>query len=210
MFADRVDAAQRLAEALSAWKGSHPLVLAIPRGAVAMGRVIADALGGELDVVLVRKIGAPYQPEFALAAIDENGDVHWTSPEAQATVDRGWLEAEKRRQLELIRTRRERYRHGRPAIDAAHRVTIVVDDGLATGSTMIAALRATRARRPARLVCAVPVAAPESLELVRPLADEVVCLAAPESFRAVSPYYRSFPQVDDEEVEKLLCGSPPD
>ncbi len=208
MFRNREDAARQLAQALSAWNGHNPLVLAIPRGAVPMGRLIADALHGELDVVLVRKIGAPYQPELALGAIDEAGDVHWASAQADRSVDPRWLEREKQAQLDLIRARRERYRRGRPAIDAADRVAIVVDDGLATGSTMIAALHATRARKPARLICAVPVAAPDSLARVRPYADEVVCLHAPEWFRAVSQFFSEFPQVDDDEVERLLAPSP--
>lgn len=206
MFRNRDDAADRLAQALAPWAGSHPLVLAIPRGAVPMGRRIADALGGELDVVLVRKIGAPYQPELALGAVDEAGDVHWASPEAARSVDPMWLEHEKHALRERIRERRDRYRAGRPAIDPAGRVVIVVDDGIATGSTMIAALHATRARSPARLICAVPVAAPDSLERVRGHADEVVCLHAPAGFRAVSMYFDHFEQVEDDEVERLLAG----
>jgi len=205
MFRDRDDAADRLAQALEPFSGKSPLVLAIPRGAVPMGRRIADALGGDLDFVLVRKIGAPYQPELALGAIDENGEVHWASPEAARRVDPMWLEHEKREQLELLRRRRERYRAGRPPIDPAGRITIVVDDGLATGSTMTAALHSTRARSPSHLICAVPVAAPDSLERVAPYADEVVCLEAPEDFRAVSLHYEHFEQVDDEEVARLLA-----
>lgn len=205
MFRDREEAADRLAQALESFSGKSPLVLAIPRGAVAMGRRIADALGGDLDVVLVRKIGAPYQPELALGAIDEDGGVHWASHEAARTVDPMWLEHEKHEQLELLRARRDRYRAGRAPIDPAGRITIVVDDGLATGSTMIAALHATRARSPSHLICAVPVAAPESLERVGPYADEVVCLEAPEDFRAVSLYFERFEQVDDEDVVRLLA-----
>jgi len=205
MFRDRNDAADRLATALESFKGRSPLVLAIPRGAVPMGRRIAEALGGDLDVVLVRKIGAPYQPELAIGAIDEDGGMHWASSEAAQGVDPMWLEHEKHMQLELLRQRRDRYRAGRPAIDPAGRVTIVVDDGLATGSTMIAALHATRARAPSLLICAVPVAAPDSLERVSPYADEVVCLEAPEYFRAVSLHYEHFGQVDDADVERLLA-----
>lgn len=206
MFRDREEAADRLARALESFSGRSPLVLAIPRGAVAMGRRIADALGGDLDVVLVRKIGAPYQPELALGAIDEEGQLHWASPEAAHSVDPMWLEHEKRTQLELLRARRDRYRSGRPPVDPEGRVTIVVDDGLATGSTMIAALHATRSRSPSQLICAVPVAAPDSLERVGPHADELVCLEAPEDFRAVSQYFDRFEQVDDEDVERLLAG----
>lgn len=205
MFRDRDDAADRLARALESFSGKAPLVLAIPRGAVPMGRRVADALGADFDVVLVRKIGAPYQPELALGAIDESGELHWASPEAARSVDPMWLEHEKYEQLELLRRRRDRYRAGRPPLDPAGRITIVVDDGLATGSTMIAALHATRARSPSHLICAVPVAAPESLERVGPYADELVCLESPEDFRAVSRYFERFEQVEDEDVERLLA-----
>lgn len=205
MFRNREDAAHQLAGALDAWRGKRPLVLAIPRGALPMGRVLAEALGGELDVVLVRKIGARWQPEFALAAIDENGEMHWTPGIDPQSADPQWLEHERHSQLELLRGRRERYRAGRPAIDPAGRVVIVVDDGLATGSTMVAALHATRARKPERLICAVPVAAPSALERVRPYADEVVCLSAPPFFHAVSQFYREFPQVEDDEAVRILA-----
>ena len=205
MFQDREDAANRLAQALSGWRGRNPLVLAVPRGSVPMGRILADELGGELDVVLVRKLGAPYQPELALGAIDETGQVHWTPGLGPAAADPMWLEHEELTQLDLMRERRERYRRGRPAIAVAGRIVIVVDDGLATGSTMVAALQAVRADDPHRLICAVPVAPPSSLERVRPLCDELVCLEAPESFQAVSQFYRVFPQVDDAEVERILA-----
>jgi predicted phosphoribosyltransferase len=205
MFENREDAARQLAQALGQWRGRRPLVLAIPRGALPMGQVLAEALDGELDVVLVRKIGAPHQPEFALAAVDETGALHWTPGVKPQSVDPVWLEHEKLGQLELLRRRRERYRRGRAGVDPAGRVVIVVDDGLATGSTMVAALHATRARSPERLICAVPVGAPEAVERVRPYADEVVCLATPDHFHAVSQFYRKFPQIEDEEAERILA-----
>lgn len=204
MFKHRTDAAQRLAAALARYRGQNPLVLAIPRGAVAMGRTIADALGGELDVVLVRKLRAPGAPELAVGAVDETGWTYVAAHAAGAGADAAYLAREKAAQLATLAQRRRDYTPGRAPIDPAGRVAIVVDDGLATGATMIAALHAVRARRPARLVCAIPVAAPESLEAVRPYADEVVCLEAPAAFYAVGQFYASFDQVPDEEVIRLL------
>ncbi|MCE5232416.1 MAG: phosphoribosyltransferase family protein [Mizugakiibacter sp.] len=204
-FRDRADAARQLAQALDACRGQHPLVLAIPRGAVPMGRILADALQGDLDVVLVRKLGAPGNPEFAVGAIDERGTV-WLAPHAaRSGADPAYVERESARQLALIRERRARYRGGAPSLDAAGRIAIVVDDGLATGATMAAALRAVRAQGPARLICAVPVAAPESLAGVGHLADEVVCLAQPPDFYAVGAYYLHFPSIDDDMVAALLA-----
>ena len=204
-FESRIDAARRLAKALEKYKGRSPLVLAIPRGAVEMGRVLADELEGELDVVLVRKLGAPYSAEFAVGAIDETGWAYVADYARSAGADEAYLEREQRAQLEILRKRRAQYTPHRPPIDPKGRIAIVVDDGLATGATMIAALHAVRARQPERLVCAVPVAAPDSLELVRPYCDEVVCLEAPPEFFAVGQFYREFRQVEDDEVIGLLA-----
>lgn len=203
-FRDRADAAVQLAGALRAYHGKNALVLAIPRGAVPMGRVLAAELGGELDIVLVRKLRAPDSPELAVGAIDESGWTYVADYARSVGADDAYLGEEKRRQLETLRSRRAQYTPQRPSLDAAGRIAIVVDDGLATGATMIAALHAVRAKKPARLVCAVPVAAPESLEKVRAYADEVVCLATPREFHAVSQFYDAFPQVEDAEVVKLL------
>jgi putative phosphoribosyl transferase len=205
IFDSRVDAARRLAKALVEYQGRNPLVLAIPRGAVGMGRVLADELGGELDIILVRKLRSPFSPEFAVGAIDESGWAYLAQHAARAGADEAYLEHEKRLQLETLRKRRAQYTPARPAIDAKGRIVIVIDDGLATGATMIAALHAARAKQPQRLVCAVPVAAPDSLERVRPYADEVVCLEAPEEFYAVGQFYREFDQVQDAEVVALLA-----
>jgi putative phosphoribosyl transferase len=208
LFDSRADAARRLAGALARYRGRNPLVLAIPRGAVGMGRVLADELGGELDVVLVRKLRSPFSPEFAVGAVDETGWAYVAPHAASAGADAEYLQSEKQAQLEILRIRRAQYTPTRPPIEAKGRIVIVVDDGLATGATMIAALHAARAKGPERLVCAVPVAAPESLERVRLYADEMVCLDAPEPFIAVGRFYRAFPQVEDEEVVALLAQSP--
>jgi predicted phosphoribosyltransferase len=209
IFRDRIDAAERLADALSSYRGTRPLVLAVPRGAVPMGRVIAQRLGGELDVVLVRKLRAPFSPEFAVGAIDETGWAYIAPHARQAGADDAYLESEKAEQMATLRRRRAQYTPARPPIDPAGRVVIVVDDGLATGATMIAALHAVRARGPSKLVCAVPVAAQDSLEAVQPYADEVVCLDAPWDFGAVGRFYRDFAQVEDEAVIALLRAEPP-
>ena len=203
IFRNRDDAAHKLAEKLEPYRDQRPLVLAIPRGAVPMARIIADALGGEVDVVLVRKLRAPGNPELAIGAMDETGWVYLGEYAKQMASD-GYLEAEKKAQLEVMRERRASYTPVRPPLDPAGRIVIVVDDGLATGSTMIAALHALRARNPKKLICAVPVAPPDTLDKVASYADEVVCLSAPEMFYAVGQFYASFPQVSDAEVVALL------
>lgn len=205
-FLDRDDAARRLVAALAKYRGSKPVILAIPRGAVPMGRIVANALGGELDVVLVRKLGAPGNPEFAIGAVDEQGAVMLGEYAARAGANHAYVQREAQRQLALIRERRATYRPGQPSLALAGRTVIVLDDGLATGSTMIAALKAVRAQRPGRLVCAVPVAAPDSLAQVAQFADDVVCLATPRPFHAVGGYYLNFNSVTDAQVIDLLAA----
>jgi putative phosphoribosyl transferase len=204
LFLNREDAAQKLAERLQSYRDRNPLVLAIPRGAVPMAKSIASALKGDVDVVLVRKLRAPGNPELAIGSIDETG---WTylSDYALQLASSAHIEREKELQLQVMRERRAQYTPVRLPLDPAGRIVIIVDDGLATGSTMIAALHATRAKKPEKLICAVPVAPPDTLEKVRPYADEVICLDAPEMFYAVGQFYADFRQVSDEEVIELLA-----
>lgn len=205
IFADRVAAAGQLAEALSEYRGRNPLILAIPRGAVPMAKVMVDMLGGEIDVVLVRKLRAQGNPEFAIGSVDESGWVYLADYTAETGANETYIKNEVVAQLETIRQRRIQYTPIRPPLDPAGRIVIVIDDGLATGSTMIAALHALRAKQPAELICAVPVAPPDTLKKIRGNADRVVCLSAPVNFQAVGQFYLDFPQVTDEEVIAILA-----
>ncbi|SEK85455.1 phosphoribosyltransferase [Nitrosovibrio tenuis] len=206
IFENRTAAARQLATALSEYRSKNPLVLAIPRGAVPMAKIIADELNGEFDVVLVRKLGAPGNPEFAVGSVDESGWVYVADYAERVGASKEYIKKEVARQLETIRQRRNEYTPVRPPIDPAGRIVIVVDDGLATGSTMISALHALRAKNPAELICAVPVAPPDTVEKVSDHADRVVCLSSPLNFQAVAQFYREFPQVTDEEVIALLSA----
>ncbi len=204
MFNDRNEAALQLAEELKAYKDKNPLILAIPRGAVPMAKTIAQKLHGEYDVVLVRKLRSPFNPEFAIGSIDESGWAYIADYAASAGADNDYIEAEKHAQLETIRRRRAQYTPIRPPINPEGRIVIVIDDGLATGATMIAALHGLRNRKPAKLICAVPVAPPDTLKKVTALTDETFCVEAPEYFQAVGQFYVHFPQVEDEEVIETL------
>ena len=205
LFANRDDAARRLAERLRRYRGQNPLILAIPRGAVPMGRILAEALDGELDVALVRKIGAPGNPEFAIGSVAENGEIVVREWARNAGVSEDYIEREARHQLATLVERRGLYTPGRQAAGVAGRVVIVPDDGVATGSTMMAALELARARGPRRLIAATAVAPRQTLEKLASAADEVVCLASPEPFQAVSLFFDDFSQVTDREVIAILA-----
>ena len=206
-FQDREHAARELARRLQGCKGQNPLILAIPRGAVPMGKILADSLGGELDVVLVHKLGAPGNPEYAIGAVSESGHVVLRPHAEIEGLSRAWVDEEKEWQIETLRRRRARYTPERPPVDPRDRLVIVVDDGIATGATFKAALSVIRARRPRKLIAAMAVAPQASLEEIRPLADEVVCLETPPLFFAVSQFFDEFPQVEDDEVIELLRAS---
>jgi putative phosphoribosyl transferase len=210
MFRDRKDAGERLAAQLVHLKDRNSVVLALPRGGVAVGHEIARRLGAPLDIVLVRKIGVPWQPELALGAVADGGTpeifIDENMREALA-VPEDYVREETARQLAEIERRRQNYCAGRPPVEIAGRTAIVVDDGIATGATMRVALRAVRRQGPAWLVLAAPVAAAETLAALAGEADESVSIAAPEGLGAIGFYYEDFHQMGDDEVTELLAAS---
>jgi len=201
-FADREEAARLLAEALKPLGLEMPVVLGIPRGGVVLADVIARELGGTMDIVLARKVGAPGNPEYAIGAVNENGEV-FLQPYAAQIADESYIKAEIGRQMQVVRKRRRLYREARPKEPLTGRDVVLVDDGVATGSTMEATLTAVLAEKPRRVVVAVPVAPPDVVERLRQRA-EAVALSTPSDFVAVGAYYRSFPQVSDQEVTEIL------
>lgn len=203
-FRNRDHAAHLLAERLSGYRRRRPLVLAVPRGAVPMAAVIAEALGGDIDVVLIRKLGAPGQPELAIGAVDETGRVSLVPTSRDLAVSDAYLAGEVAAQTTVLRARRALYTPVHPPIDPGGRIVIVVDDGIATGATMLSALAAVRERAPATLIAAMGVAPVDGLGRIRDLADDVVCLETPETMFAVGEFYRDFPSVTDEEVVEIL------
>jgi len=205
MFRDREDAARRLAKKLETRELRDPLVLAIPRGGVVTGAVLARALGADLDVVLSRKLRAPNQPELAIGAISEGGEVY-LNPQVTKIDDwlGDYLAEERAYQMAEIARRRKLFRAVRPVAPIADCSVIVTDDGIATGSTMIAALKVIQTHQPHELIVAVPVASPDRLQEVRKWCDEVVCLLAPEGFWAIGQFYEDFGQVEDKQVVEIL------
>lgn len=205
MFYDRTEAARLLAKRFKKRVLHDPLILAIPRGGVVTGAVLAQELGAELDVVLSRKLRAPFQPELAVGAIAEDGQVY-IEPRAREMLEISdeYLVQEQRRQLGEIARRKALIRSVRPQAPILGRSVIVTDDGIATGSTMIAALQIARAQDPHELIVAVPVAPPDRVAEVRRYCDDVVCLLTPSDFFAIGQFYENFDPVEDQEVMELL------
>ncbi|MGH9866640.1 MAG: phosphoribosyltransferase [Candidatus Polarisedimenticolia bacterium] len=210
LFADRRDAGQQLAARLLAyaWR-PDVVVVALPRGGVEVAYEVARALRAPLDVIVVRKLGVPGHPELAMGAIVSGGErVVNESVVRMLGIPPEVIDQASAREEAVLRHREALYRSGRPALSLEGKTVIVVDDGLATGSTMRAALQAIRRRHPARVVMAVPVAAPSTLEELAPLADDVECLATPEPFVAVGLWYGDFSPVSDDIVTDLLSHTP--
>lgn len=210
-FQDRADAGRQLARALAGYMGQQPVVLALPRGGVSVAAEVAAALDAPLDVILVRKIGVPFQPELAMGAVvvgDEPLIVRNEAVIRHAGIGEAAFQAVCDSELAEIERRRQRYLGGRERIEVAGRSAIVIDDGIATGATMRAALRATRLRKPKKLILAVPVAPTDSLAVMRREADEIVCLEAHPDLGAIGYYYSDFRAVPDEVVIALLAQFP--
>ncbi|VTZ27143.1 Phosphoribosyltransferase [Methylocella tundrae] len=211
LFLDREDAGRQLAEALASYKGKQPVILALPRGGLPVAAQVASALNAPLDLVLVRKIGVPTQPELAMGAVVDgaapiivrNDDVIRSVGVAGAEFN-----AACRDELAEIERRRQRYIGKRARAEIAGKTVIVIDDGVATGATMKAALRAIRQRGPAELVLAIPVAPPDAVRELRQEADALICLETPEFFGAIGFFYDDFRQVSDEEVIAILSRFP--
>lgn len=206
-FEDRYAAGRLLAAALRAYAGRNDLVvLALPRGGVPVGYEVAKALGAELDVLIVRKLGLPYHPELAMGAIASGGAID-LNPDviAMSGVTQGDIEGVLAQEYRELERREALYRGARPPAQIEGRTVIVVDDGIATGASMRAALKALRTRKPAKIIVAVPVAPIDTRERLQDVADEFVCVLSPADFQAVGQFYRNFGQTSDDEVRTLLA-----
>ena len=210
-FKDRSHAGRKLAAALAGYKDQQPVILALPRGGVPVAAEVAAVLNAPLDLILVRKIGVPFQPELAMGAVVDGGAPIIVRNEdviQLAGIDEAQFKAICDSELAEIERRRQRYLGGRERVDVSGRTAIVIDDGVATGATTRAALRATRMRNPKRLVLAVPVAPTDNIAALRSDADDVICLEDHEFFGAIGVYYADFSQVPDEEVIEILKQFP--
>ena len=207
-FIDRIDAGRQLAKALARYKAQRPVVLALPRGGVPIAAEVATALDAPLDLILVRKIGVPFQPELAMGAVVDGAEPVIVRNEEVIQlcgVSETDFNAIRDEQLAEIERRRKLYLGDRPHPQLSGRTVIVVDDGIATGATTRAALRAIRMRKPSKLVLGVPVAPTETLKKLREEADDTVCLEDYEEFGAIGLFYSDFRQVSDTEVIEILA-----
>ncbi len=208
LLRDRREAGRRLAMALGRYAAEMPLILALPRGGVPVAYEVALALDAPLDLLLVRKIGAPGHEEYGIGAVIDGADPQLVLNEDVVRMlapDPGYIRAEMQRQIEELERRRRTYMGDRPPPDLGGRTVILIDDGIATGGTVRAALRGARKHDPARLVLAVPVAPSDILKALQDECDAIVCLASPEPFYAVGAWYTDFTQTDDDEVKMLLA-----
>jgi len=206
VFRNRLEAGRLLAQHLAEMVGAGPLVLAIPRGGVIVGGAIADELDCDLDVVIVRKLGAPGNPELAIGSIMEGNEEPYLNERIvrDLGVPREYIERETERQLREAERRARRYRNNRPPKDLGGRTVIITDDGIATGATMISSILGVKARRPARTVVALPVGPRDNVEQIASMVDDLLCLSTPPFFAAVGQFYRDFTQTTDEEVVEVL------
>ena len=210
-FSNRTEAGRELAKALAFYKEQHPVILALPRGGAPVAAEIATALEAPLDLVLVRKIGVPFQPELAMGAVIDGQEPLVVRNEQvirMAEINESEFDAIRDRELEEIERRRKLYLGNRPHPEVTGQTVIIVDDGIATGATIRVALRAIRMRKPRKLILAVPVAPTQSLDELRTEADEIVCLEDYEDFGAIGLYYSDFRQISDAEVIELLAQHP--
>lgn len=203
-FQNRNQAAESLVEKLSHLCGEHPLILGIPRGSVPMAKVLADQLGGDLDVVLVHKIGAPDNPEFAIGSVSEFGTLYRSYGIEFYELSNEDLRNLADAEVKKLKEKRKRYSPIHAPISPTNRTVVIVDDGIATGSTMLAAIRALRSQNPKKIIVAAPVASVSAIELVKKEADETVVLDTPVDFMSISQFYDEFSQVSDEEVFEIL------
>lgn len=204
IFEDRKDAGQKLTQLLERYRNADAIVLALPRGGVVIGSVIARKLNLPLGIVVVRKIGHPYNPEFAIGAISESGQTIQSSDDL-AKVDENWFKEETERQLNEAKRRREKYWGDKKPIKLKDKIAIIVDDGIATGFTMMAAINEVRYQKPKKIIVAVPVAPPEATVEIKKIVNKFVAVIIPDPFiGSVGSYYEYFPQVSDEEVMELI------
>lgn len=205
LFKNRREAGEKLAAQLEAYKGRKPLILAVPRGGVAVAEPVWENIGGELDLIITRKIGAPYQPELAIGAVSGDGFVMLNNNiVSRLNVTEDYINTAAEKEQNEIRRRIKIYRGNRsmPLID--NRLVVIIDDGVATGYTLLAALRSLQEKNPAKLVLAIPVGPPDTLTMLENEVDELLCLEAPVHFSAVGQFYRQFDQVSDSEVTAIL------